>query len=152
MYKRLIEGIVEEKAKQMEMQRQKIANQRRMEIAKFDTGELFVGNLSRIITTKFKGRVCFKQLTDSKPRIFRHTALNTFQDIETEKFYPLIIDGQVPDGYKHCILEASLQGFESFCMEAIEDKQIDCDNKLTKLQLRQILDNQTRMDQNRFNI
>jgi len=147
MYKNLISKIAEQKAQQIEEQRKARANLQRMEKAKYDTAELFIGNLSRVITTKFRGKVYFKQLIDEKPRIFRHTALDTFQDIETEKFYSLVADGVVPKEYKHCILEASLQGFESACIDVIEKDNINCDNKLTKSQLRQILDKQTQLEQ-----
>ena len=152
MYKNLIEKIANEKAKQIEDHRKARANQQRMENAKYDAGELYVGLLSRIISTKFAGKQFFKKLTDAKPRIFRYSALDTFQDIETERYYKLVADGEVPDELKYCILESSIQGYESFCIDAIESKQIDCEVKLTKSQLRNILDEQTRMDQNKFNI
>ena len=152
MYKKMIDEIAERKAKQIEDHRKQVANLQRMEKAKYDTSELFVGNLSRIITTKFRGKVYFKKLTDEKLRIFRYTALDTFQDIETEKYYPLVADGEVPKESKYCLLEASLQGFESACIDVIDQEQIDCDSKLTKSQLRQIVDKQNRIDENRFSI
>lgn len=152
MYKNLINQIATEKAKQIEDQRKQRANIQRMEKAKYDTGELFVGYLSRVITTNFRGKVYFKKLTDSRPRIFRHTTLDTFQDIETEKYYPLVVDGVVPKTDKYCILEACLQGYECACIDVIEKDNINCDNKLTKSQLRQILDKQIQLEDHIFNI
>ena len=150
MYKNLINQIVEEKAKQAEIDRKVEANRKRIENAKFSTGNLYVGYVCSIIITKDRGRNRLKKLTDSKARILKYTSKDTFQDIESEEFYPLVREGQYPNEKEYCILEASLSSFEAECIETLSNKGIEPNSKLSKTQLRQILEEQQKLNRYRF--
>lgn len=150
MYKNLIREIAEQEANKRKEEQKQAANQKRIKKAKYDISNLYVGYISKFITGYYNGRTYLKQLTNHMPRIFRKTGNDIFQDIETEKVYPILMEKQTPHEDENYIVEDNLQLFEVACMEILESQELETNAKLTKLQLRAILDKQTKLDKDRY--
>lgn len=150
MYKNLIRKVAEEKAIEFKQQQKELANQKRIQKEKYNISNLFIGYTSRVITTYDRGRRYLKQLTDATPKIFRHTALDTFQDIETEKLYPILREGKIAKENEICIMEDNLQHYEVACIDILDKDEIKPNTRLSRAQLREILDKQTKLEERRF--
>ena len=143
MYRNLINKIVEEKVQQNNQITKQQASYRRIENAKYNSSDLLIGYVSKIINDS-NNRL--SKLISNTPKIFVRVKGAMLQDIETGKEYPLILTEESPKQDVLCVLENDIEPFVSVCLQTFAEKGIEYDVTLSKNQARDILYRQAKLD------
>lgn len=146
MYKNFINKAVEARVQQNIMDAQKQAKQRRIENAKYNSSNLLVGYISKVVDD---GSGKLIKMTSATPRVFVRVN-SMLQDIETSNKYPLYTNYKVAQQNTPCVIENDVQTFVSSCFDAFNTMQMEYDVILSKSQVVDVLKMQSKI--NDFNI
>lgn len=108
----------------------------------YDINAIYIGYIAKQQEINENGKIItLKNLIDNKPRMFKYAAVGYYQDIETEKYYPMVGKYQEPEEDGLYIAEEYCKSFKNVCSQ-------DNSVRLTAKQCREMLDKQ--LESNRF--
>lgn len=116
---------------------------------RYNVFDIYIGCIARR-RVDANGNISIAQIIDSKLRIFKHTALDCFVDLEYNNYYPLMSFGERPYSDDYYIPERLLHKNTEEFQQLLEEKGIDLNAKLTIKEIRELVDIQQQKNEKIF--